>query len=361
MRIVILALLSLLMSVGAAWGQTESGDTTIYTALPEPPRFPACEDLDTTLSAKNQCAQRSLLSFMYQNLVYPMEARQQNLEGDVVVSFVVEKDGSLTNFEILKDIGGGAGSEVLRLLEVMNEGDIAWVPGKKDGKVVRSRFTMPIKFKLEEAKPYMMLGGDSVYTEYDTPLRFKGGGEALQAFMAEELVYPEQGNDSCDIGRIEVQILVKPNGEVRILDVTDYSDLGFDYWYAAIDAATSTYGRWEPATYDGRKVGAAFDLSLPFLPEREACAAKIETYQRANKLANDGADLFNGGEKDKGLAKLSEAVALFPRNADFLLMRGQAYLDLQEFEKACADLRLARRIALVSYYDSVLSVICNQQ
>jgi TonB family protein len=340
--------------------QTEAKDTTIYTALEIPPRFPACEELDTTLAFKNQCAQQALLNFMYQNLRYPLEAQQQNLEGQVVVSFVVEKDGTLSRPEVLKDIGGGAGLEVIRLVQAMNEYDVVWVPGQKDGQPVRAKFTLPIRFELEEAKPYVLVGRDSIYTDYDEPLNFKGGQEALTAFMEAELTYPKDWQDSCYIGRIDLQVLVRPNGDIRILDMTDYNDLGFDFWYAAIDAATSTYGNWDVAEYEGRKVGGAYDLQLPFVPSKAGCATVVEKYKQADKLANEGADLFNEGEKEAGVAKLDEAIGLFPRNAEFRMMRGQAYMDMKEFDKACEDLSLARSIALINYYDEVLPIICNK-
>lgn len=358
--IALLSLTALCFGPFSAYTQTTETDTTIYTALEIGPRFPACENVDTTLAFKSQCAQRELLKFMYSNIRYPMEARQQNIEGQVVVSFVVEKDGALSNAEILKDIGGGAGEEVLRVVQGMNDNDIAWVPGQRDGQPVRARFTLPIRFKLEEAKPYVLAGRDSIYTEYDEPLTFKGGQEALGSFLEKELNYPQEWADSCTIGRIDIQLLVRPNGEVRILDLTDYNDLGFDFWYAAIDATASTAGQWDPAVYEGRNVGGAYDIQLPFVPQNEACATVVEKYQRANQLANEGADLFNEGEKEAGLAKMEEALSLFPRNAEFLLLRGQAYLDMQEFGKACTDLRLARSISLVNYYDNVLPIICNR-
>lgn len=303
-------------------------DTTIYRALEQPPRFPACEELDTTLAVIQQCAEQSLLEFMYGNIRYPQEAREQNLEGSVVATFVVEKDGSLSNLSILKDIGGGAGLEVLRVVEAMNNAQIRWVPAQKDDQPVRFQYTLPIKFKLEEAPPYTMVGRDSVYTIYDTPLDFKGGAEALRAYLAEHLKYPEVPADTCIVGRIELQLLVRPSGEVRILDLVDYNDLGFDFWYEAVDAATSTYGKWDVATYEGREVGAAFDLSLPFIPESPACATLVEEYQAANKLAQEGAKLFSEEEQELGIAKLTQAISMFPGNAEFLLMRGQAYMDM---------------------------------
>ncbi|HMQ45844.1 MAG TPA: energy transducer TonB [Saprospiraceae bacterium] len=359
MRFYYLFFFAFIASMPFVSGQTASdGDTTIYAVAEEMPRFPACENLDTTLVFKNQCAQQALLKFMYNNLVYPQEARENNLEGSVVVSFVVEKNGFLTQPKILRDIGGGGGLEVLRVIELMNQADIRWVPGKQNGQAVRVQFNLPIRFKLEEALPYIMVGRDTLYTTFEKPLEFKGGSEALEQFLTEKLDYPPSGNDSCLIGRVEIQLLVKPDASVSVLEMTDYCDLGFDFWYEATDAATSTIGKWEPATYEGRKVPAAYDLTFPFVPTAAGCKEKIDRYQRADQLAQEGASLFNTDDPEPALAKLSEAIALFPDNAELLIMRGQAYLDLNRFEEACVDLSKARNIALINWYDTVLPLIC---
>ena len=87
----------------------------------------------------------------------------------------------------------------------------------------------------------------------------------------------------------------------------------------------------------------------------------MEQYEQANQLVQEGAELFDSGEKEAGLEKLSQAVALFPDNADFLIMRGQAYMDLNRFGEACEDLTRARRISYIDWYDGVLPVICRQE
>lgn len=360
MRTTILILLFALNS-GLAFAQdapAADGDTTIYQVVEEMPRFPACEKLDTTIEAKNQCAQQALLAYMYQNITYPLEARQNGNEGTVVAGFVVEKDGSISNLQVLRDIGGGCGVEVLRVLEGLNQLGVKWVPGRREGKPVRTRFNLPVKFKLEELPPYTIIGRDTVYTEFENPLQFKGGDEALEAYLNGKLEYPREWEDSCYIGRIDIQVLVRPNGEARILDLIDYNNLGFDFWYEAIDAATSTYGRWDIATYEGRPVASAYDLRLPFIPQAAGCSQRVQDYEKASALAEEGAKMYNEGNKDAGLEKMSQAISLFPNDAALLLMRGQAYLDLQRFAEACADLSLAREISLVDWYDGVLPVIC---
>lgn len=337
---------------------TISGDTTIYTVAEEMPRFPVCEKLDTTLVAIKKCAQEQLLAFVYQNVVYPFEARQNGNEGTAVISFIVEKDGSIVRPEIMKDIGGGCGAEALRVVNLMPEAGLKWVPGKNKGEAVRVRFVLPVRFRLEEAPPYVISGADTIWTQLDTPLEFEGGIDALTAHMDQKLEYPEIGNDSCRIGSIDVQIIVNRANEVKILDMTDYNDLGFDFWYEAISAATSTYGKWKLATFEDKVVPAAYEISVTFVPTDPACKQTIDDYNEAANWANEGLDLIENEEEEAGLAKLSQAIARFPNDATFLFMRGQAYIDMNRLAEACEDLSKARRISLVNSYDSILPLIC---
>jgi protein TonB len=72
-------------------------------------------------------------------------ARANNIQGTVAVTFIVNKDGSVSSGEIIRDIGGGCGQEVLRVLSLMPD----WVPGEVDGLPVKVRFTLPVRFRLE--------------------------------------------------------------------------------------------------------------------------------------------------------------------------------------------------------------------
>jgi TonB family protein len=340
--------------------QTEAtGDTTIYNALMDMPRFPGCESLDTTMVAKKECAQRIMLAYIYQNINYPLEARSAGVEGKVVVSFVIEKDGTVTNAEVLKDIGGGCGPEALRVINQMTPDGIRWVPGLKDGKPVRTRKTLPISFKLQEQDPFIVMGGDSVWVITDTPLAFEGGGEALAAHINDNLKYPDSGRDSCLIGDMDIKLKVDREGQLAVLELIDYNNLGFDFWYEATNAATSTIGKWQVATYDGAKVPSAYEFVVTFLPDDAHCTGAIENYNKASKLAAEGVTLFNEEKVEEALTKMGAAIELFEGNANFHYLRGQMYLSLKRYPEACEDLQLAKEIAQLSDFDSILSIICN--
>lgn len=333
-------------------------DTTVYQIVEEIPRFPACEHLDTTLAVKQECATQTMLSFIHRNIVYPQQAINEGIEGMAVVSFIVEKDGRLNRPEIIKDLGGGTGAAALKIIQDMKAADIKWVPGKNKGEVVRTKFILPVRFKIKDPDPYVLSGRDSIYVEFDKALEFKGGVVALETFLLKELDYPDIGLDSCQLGQIDIQVLIESTGNVRILNLTDYNDLGFDFWYAAIDAATSTYGQWVPAEYDGRKVNSSFELSLSFTPNNDGCVSEVERYDNMVKIADEGSKLINEDKIEEGLAKLSEAIEAFPNDAQLRMFRGQVYLDNNQLEAACTDLSLAKKIALIRSFDTILPLIC---
>ena len=78
----------------SAFAQT---DTTIYQVVEEMPRFAGCEDLEGTIKEKKACADKKMREFVYKNLKYPAIARENGLEGKIVASFIIEKDGSVSN------------------------------------------------------------------------------------------------------------------------------------------------------------------------------------------------------------------------------------------------------------------------
>lgn len=86
----------------------------------------------------------SLNKFIEANLQYPEQARQCFVQGTVYLTFTVEKDGSLTDIKVIRDIGCGCGEEAIRIIKMMPK----WIPAKQCGKIVRQQYNLPIKFIL---------------------------------------------------------------------------------------------------------------------------------------------------------------------------------------------------------------------
>ena len=86
------------------------------------------------------------IKFLSENLVYPKIASDIGLEGRVFVRFVVEKDGSLTNFEIARGVAPVLDNEAMRVVKMMPN----WTPGKQRSKTVRVQYQIPITFTLSK-------------------------------------------------------------------------------------------------------------------------------------------------------------------------------------------------------------------
>lgn len=342
--------------------QSQLADTTIYKIVDEMPRFPGCEQLDTTAEVKNKCAEQALLIFFNRNIVYPQVARNEEIEGTVVISFVVEPDGYISNPKLIKDIGGGCGEEALRVANAMNgalqDANLKWKPGKNKGTTVRTQLNLPIRFKLQDPPDFVIVGIDTVYIVFDDSLKFNGDSEALQKVLEENLHYPEAYKDSCLIGTMDMTLRVSPEGFVKVIDLADYGNLGPEFQWNAILAASATWRQWTPATRNGKAVPAPYDISLTFLPEGQQCQQRISEWEKAVDMADEGSRMYNEGQKEDGLAKLTAAIDLFPNNANFLYMRGQAYLNMDRKEEACADFQKVNQMVYIEVVRELLPLIC---
>ena len=88
----------------------------------------------------------SLGTFLTVELEYPMEAREEAIEGKVLIEFIIAADGQIQEPTIIKGIGYGCDAEVLRVFEQMS----SWKPGIKENRAVATRVVLPITFSLEE-------------------------------------------------------------------------------------------------------------------------------------------------------------------------------------------------------------------
>ena len=86
-----------------------------------------------------------LMEYVSMNIRYPKEAESKSIQGRVVTTFVVEKDGSITDAEVIKSVDPALDAEALRVVKAMPK----WTPGKQEGKPIRVKYTMPITFALQ--------------------------------------------------------------------------------------------------------------------------------------------------------------------------------------------------------------------
>lgn len=108
----------------------ESNEIVSFAAVEKLPKFPGGDE--------------AFGRYLGKAINYPPVAKENNVQGRVTVSFVVERDGSLTDIKVIRDIGSGCGAEAIRVLQKSPK----WSPGIQNGKPVRVAYTMPINFTL---------------------------------------------------------------------------------------------------------------------------------------------------------------------------------------------------------------------
>lgn len=85
----------------------------------------------------------NIANYIYSNLKFPPEAKEREIQGTVRLSFIIEKDGSISNLSIVNSVGGGCDNEAIRLMQ-----ETVWIPAEKNGKYVRSRNMQDITFSI---------------------------------------------------------------------------------------------------------------------------------------------------------------------------------------------------------------------
>ena len=110
----------------------EPTDTNeIYMVVEDSPQFPG--------------GLQALLDYLHDNIKYPESCRRDSIQGRVIISFVVEKDGSINSAEIVKGVHEQLDAEALRVIDAMPK----WKPGKQRGKTVRVKYAIPVNFRLD--------------------------------------------------------------------------------------------------------------------------------------------------------------------------------------------------------------------
>ncbi len=125
----------LLFFINLSFGQTvEENTETIYKYedVEDAPTFPGCEKKKKT-KKRNKCAQKNLMKFITKELKYPIAAEYNKKEGMAIITFIVEKNGQITNAKISSNPGHGMGEDALRIVNKMPK----WNPGTIVGKPVR--------------------------------------------------------------------------------------------------------------------------------------------------------------------------------------------------------------------------------
>lgn len=183
----------------------------------------------------------AMFDFIQKNVNYPESAKKKGIEGRVFVQFVVEKDGSLSSFQVLRGVNDELNDEAIRVLKMMPK----WKPGMKDGKPVRVQYTMPFKFQLT--------GNENTMTAL-SGTKWEGRGEGIGNDTAEGMKFVMtmtmdfyNNNDG-----LFVMKLTSQDKEGKIPAQTVFENVGLDFTYS-FDGTSA--GSIQPKNTDGSTLG----------------------------------------------------------------------------------------------------------
>ncbi len=237
------------------------GDS-IYQIVEEMPQFPGGE--------------AAMMKFVANNVKYPQEARDKEIDGRVFISFVVEKDGSVSNVEVKRGIGGGCDDEAVRVVKAMPK----WKPGKQKGEPVRVSYMLPVNFKLtddipmksvkktEANKPEMKPNADGVYQIVEEMPQFPSGETKMMEYIAKNINYPQEARDKGIEGRVFIGMVIEKDGSVSNVRVLRGIGGGCDEEAVRV---ISSMPKWKPGKVGGEPVPVSYMLPVNFkLQEKQS-------------------------------------------------------------------------------------------
>ena len=118
---------------------TQSNFAQVTTILSEEP---ALKNTELDVKAEYDGGMEKFYKYIFKNFKPPKEV----LNGTIFITFIIEKDGSISNINVVKDLGWGSGQEAIRVMKKCKK----WKPGEKDGKLVRSIYGLPISIHSEK-------------------------------------------------------------------------------------------------------------------------------------------------------------------------------------------------------------------
>ena len=209
--------------------------------------------------------------FISNNLSYPADAVERNAQGLVVYTFVVEKDGTLSNFNLIHRADSLLNEEALRILRLMPP----WRPAKLKGDAVRSSTYVPMYFRLNKnarvaqrntpqnptAKTNRKIIDSEVYTIVDKMPVYMYGDKALSDFISHQMRYPKEARQQGIQGRIICSFIVAADGSVCNVEVVQGINSQLDKEAVRV---LSLMPRWVPGERNGEKVNVKCLLPIDF-------------------------------------------------------------------------------------------------
>ena len=212
---------------------------------------------------------RELMRFIKNNLRYPTMAVELNVQGKVLVNFIVSRTGKIENAKVIESVYPAIDAEALRVVNSMPD----WQPGKQNGEAVDVSYVIPFEFKLQipDEKSKGIVTGpiptkispeeDVAFVIVEQMPRFPGGEEAMKLFIKDQLKYPAVAKELGVQGTVIINFVVNKEGKITRLKVVRGIGAGCDEEALRIMGVMPD---WKPGMQGGKPVNVSYTVPIKF-------------------------------------------------------------------------------------------------
>ena len=278
-----------------------SGNDTVYLDVNKKPMF----------SGGNY----ALYKFKKDNIKYPDAAKSNLSEGSVLVQFIINENGSLSDF-LIPSSGGISPSidaEALRVAKLMP----AWQPGKENGRAVKVRASTSFDFYLPSSGKSAEVAPKDVYVVVEEMPVFPGGDSTLMKLISSNIHYPKNAKEKNIQGRVILRFCVTYEGKISKVGVLKGVDQELD---SEAIRVIKMLPDWQPGMQGGKPVNVWYAVPITFkldTPHSDVLNKPSEKPPLAPLLGlpagYDEPPIFKGGES--ALSKFVQSSLVYPKEA----------------------------------------------
>ena len=205
----------------------------------------------------------ALMKYINEHLQYPPLAMENNIEGRVIVQFVVTKAGKIGDVKVVRSVDSALDAEAVRVVKTFPD----FIPGRSNGKPVNTWYTLPITFKLAHNQVSTITpstqdnDSDEVFRAVEQMPVFPGGDAALMKYIDSHLQYPPTAMENGIQGRVIVQFVVTKTGKIGDVKVVRGVDSALD---AEAVRVVKTFPDFIPGRSNGKPVNTWYTLPITF-------------------------------------------------------------------------------------------------
>lgn len=236
----------------------DTNKNKIFTAVEQEPGFKGGMD--------------KFIGFLERNLRYPADAEKNRVQGKVYITFVVEKDGKLSDIKVVRGVSRTIDAEAVRVIGMSPK----WNPGIQNNRPVKVQFTIPINFVLPplqndlQTKKLMdslvsIPEDQKIFTAVEQQPTFPGGIEKFNEYVSKHMRYPEEAKNSQIEGTVRVNFVIEKDGSLSDIKISGsaHSELNAE----AIRLMTEC-PKWNPGFQNGTPRRVEYTAFVQFkLPE----------------------------------------------------------------------------------------------